>query len=71
MKISIVAIAHKGIIDEVLAFENAKEAEKEYHKLAREFNRFEDNIQLFDDIEIKWLLPSLTEGASRNKFQAV
>ena len=53
MKISIVAIAHKGIIDEVLAFENAKEAEKEYHKLAREFNRFEDNIQLFDDIEIK------------------
>ena len=53
MKISIIAIAHKGIIDEVLAFKDAKESEKEYHKLAKEFNRFEDNIQFFDDVEVK------------------
>jgi len=53
MKISIVAIAHKGLIDEVLVFENAKEAEKKYHKLLEKFNFDEDDIQKFDDVETK------------------
>ena len=53
MEVSIIAIAHKGIIDEVLAFEDYYEARKKYLELEKGFNYDEDDLQHFCNVDVK------------------
>ena len=53
MKISIIAIIRKGIIDEILAFNNYKNAYQEMAKIHKGFNYHEGDLQIFKDIEVK------------------
>ena len=53
MEVSIIAIAHKGIIDEVLAFEDYYEARKKYLELKKGFNYDEDDPQHFCNVDVK------------------
>lgn len=53
MKISIIAIAYKGVIGEVQAFYDRKKAYQEMAKIHKGFNYDENDLQIFDDVEIK------------------